>query len=786
MRPHGKTLLISLLALCAAFATVAAGAAARAQDRPHPAPQRRVSPEGRALLTRWGEALHLPQSSPATTLEASVFGRRHVMFGRGPFIADLRWTREHGLAVEARVPWALVAELPPEAAAAARRGFSQWTRKLLAPVMESPLRRAADYHVEVASEDGTRVVLLTPWAPAARYESVRFYFLEENGLCERRVAVRRVAPGSPAAKLEAGAEILTSYLYRPSGVRNLLTETRTVTSFGETVVQYGYDDEARTPAAAGAPPQPVRVTVRSAATGSPIDLTVGRWIVDGEPFTQGLDELIDEFREGLRPALPIRGRVTLPGGAPAAGAAIRAFEPTPPPAPAEASAPREDLDLIAHVIYGDPRDWTRPRPLAAWRAAPQGGATPRGARKVAAATADADGRFEIALPREVSGTSLIVRARAARGTATVFDAHDGEVLDIVVGALMRAPGRLLDPGGKPVSNATIVLSDGVEDWTATTDDAGTFAIDGVAPGRYALRARADGYTPLLHERVLVRADGELDVRLRRGATLTVRAVLETDGGSEPLEGVEVVALETGSLVYVRSRTGRDGTCTLHGLPPGTYEVNGRSAVAASFGEELTNLGGTAPAQDVELLFEPFVGTPLTVVDAAGRPVEGMVFYCANADEEYDAELSRRLPGATDATGRYTFAFEFEGPHALIYGQHEGLGLVRVFPDAHDTAEPLTVRAGPAMRVFGTVRRPDGRPRPGARVLLEANAGTGEDELLIALRCGPDGSFEYAFTPRGEAWVSAELGDDAWSDDYTVTPIPGQDEYRVEIEIADWR
>ena len=166
------------------------------------------------------------------------------------------------------------------------------------------------------------------------------------------------------------------------------------------------------------------------------------------------------------------------------------------------------------------------------------------------------------------------------------------------------------------------------------------------------------------------------------------------------------------------------------------------------------------------------------------PVVGMEFYTGNADEEYDALRSAKVAGTTDAQGRFAFPFEFEGPRALVFGFKKGYSMVRAYPDAHDEGIPMTLVARKALRVHGTVRTPDGRPVPDALVLLEIEPEDPEeiDDFLIQIRSNSNGQYDFPYLPRGEIWISAELGEDAWSDDLQVELLEGQTDYQADIEL----
>ena len=482
----------------------------------------------------------------------------------------------------------------------------------------------------------------------------------------------------------------------------------------------------------------------------------------------------------------VTGRVVGPDGSPVIGANVRIGVPIETTAAPE-TAKAEDIRFINDVIYIDPLEWDQPRPMGDWvRDQETRTAAKTGSEELAATSSDGDGRFEMEIPRYVGIGPFRVTADSPIGKASAQGVRPGQDIELTVGPVATARGFVYSGGENVgVAGAFVVLDDGETRFTGETGPDGGFKIEGVAPGRYTVSAGAAGHPPLLSVNKVVRTGEEIDLRLPRGTTLRVTATFEPEEGPDrPLPGVDVVALEQDTFTYVLGRTDVNGVCEFKGLPPGNYLVNGRGDRAVSFGEELVDINGNQLVQEAELLFEPAIDTQVTVIDTAGRPVAGMVFYTANSDEEYDALRSQKIDGKTDAQGRIVFSFEFEGPRALIYGFKEGYSMVRAYPDAHDDAIPMTLVAKPGIRVHGTVKTPDGQPIPDAAVLLEVEPEDPNDidDYVVHIRSGPDGRYDFPFVPHGEIWLSAELGEDFWSDDYDVELQEGKSEYQVDIEM----
>ncbi len=534
----------------------------------------------------------------------------------------------------------------------------------------------------------------------------------------------------------------------------------------------------------------VRV-ILSDQNGSPDDVGPGKvaTVPPGVGTTPARNHTITDTPpdRGTRHAAQfITGRVLGPDGEPVGGAEVRVSLPVNV-VPNEETANWDDIRFIYSVLFIDSLEWDQPRPMAKWieniRAQT---ADQPGAEQIADGVSADDGAFKVAIPRHFGIGPFRVTASASVGKAAAQGVRPNVAIELTVGPVAAVAGVVLSGNENVgVPNATIVLDDGETRFFGTTSGDGSFRIEGVTPGRYSVSAGAAGHSPLLNANSVVKSGEELSVRLPRGTTIKVIATYEPeDGPDRPLADVEIVVMEQDTFSYVRGRTDLNGIAEFRGMPPGSYLVNGKAERSVSFGEELVDVDSDKLEVEAELLFEPAIDTQVTVVDEDNQPVVGMVFYTGNADEEYDALRSAKLDGETDTQGRFTFPFEFEGPRALLFGFKQGFSMVRAYPDSHDDAIPLTLVARKALRVHGTVRTPDGRPIPNALILLEIEPNDPEaiEDLAIQIRSNEKGQYDFPYLPRGEIWISAELGEDAWSDDYEVEILEGQSEYQMDIEL----
>lgn len=144
-------------------------------------------------------------------------------------------------------------------------------------------------------------------------------------------------------------------------------------------------------------------------------------------------------------------------------------------------------------------------------------------------------------------------------------------------------GVVLDPDGRPVPGATIVLlAEGTVDTRLTSDQSGAFRADGLAAGTYELRVLIDGFraAPL---RLTLRETDTLPVRL----TLSLSAVTETLVVSasqvETLRSsapASVTVLTGAELMASQAETVTDGLRSVAGLS--VAQSGGRGSLTSLF------------------------------------------------------------------------------------------------------------------------------------------------------------------------------------------------------------
>ncbi len=405
------------------------------------------------------------------------------------------------------------------------------------------------------------------------------------------------------------------------------------------------------------------------------------------------------------------------------------------------------------------------------------------------ATGD-DGAFTLAPVPAAPGYVLRARHASYRdlvlGGLTVGDGRVTDVGTLVFGAPTTLAGAVVDGTGRPLSGALVSvetdrvrggridlfsalrdLADGAGPLAqGRTGSDGTFALQGLPPGRYMVRVALGGYAGAFLSGVVVTVDGDaagLRVVLEPGAGFEGRV---TDDAGRPVEGAAVVALpfRTERLeAYARHETRTDavGRYRLDTLADETtYFIEAVAAARAPFGRIVT----TKRVRTLDF-----------TLPSAGR-VEGRVSDATTGAPVAHAEvvLVTGLRGAgaapasvvADALGHFVFEHARPGPVVLLNARAPGYARATV---GYDANAPRIVRAGetltvdvalpPGGGVRGTVRGDDGRPIAFASVVAWIPRSPIDGEVAVltdasgAYRLAGLRSETWALTVTAPGWAS---------------------------------
>ncbi|MFN8038400.1 MAG: carboxypeptidase regulatory-like domain-containing protein [Acidimicrobiales bacterium] len=468
------------------------------------------------------------------------------------------------------------------------------------------------------------------------------------------------------------------------------------------------------------------------------------------------------------PGASIRGRATVPGGAPAVGARVAAVGSSAadgqevrvwpdgsfalrdlPPGTyrLEVSGYVQDVVPTVDVVTGTagerdlvvlPGELVRGTVTRPPVGAPLADATvtlvdSRTGRSFTALTGS-DGRYE--LPGMRVGThSLQVEASGylddGPSPVTVgAGVGGGRDVTLSVGGSIR--GIVRDAATNPVPGATVAAADGLGGSVAAVAGAdGSYLIAGLRPGTFTVSASGDGHGAASQAGVVV-ADGAevvgIDLTLLAGAGLTG---VVRDGAGHPVEGATVTVYDPPGLR--QSVTGPDGAYAVGSLGAGLRHLTVTAPGHRASELDVAVVAGASTTRDISLDAlgaisgvvrlpdaSPVPGVTLRIVDDEGQPVASTV---------------------TDAGGAYRFADIGAGTYQLVVQGGLAHDTVTLVNPGDVVVHDFEVQLG---RLNGRVLDQRGQPAPYAELQVTA-VGPATATPVLALT-DADGRFSVVVRP----------------------------------------
>ncbi|MCA8949073.1 MAG: carboxypeptidase regulatory-like domain-containing protein, partial [Planctomycetes bacterium] len=379
-------------------------------------------------------------------------------------------------------------------------------------------------------------------------------------------------------------------------------------------------------------------------------------------------------------------------------------------------------------------------------------------------------RFGVALYRPVTPGAYEVRCRLGGSAAVEVAAGTVNEVELRIPAGIDVRGTVVDPEGRLVPDACIVLGTGSDDAleVARTDGNGAFFLRSVAAGGL-VAAFADGFAGSAARPVREFEQGALELRLMGLAGVVTGRVLDADG--RPLAGAWVAhgyshtamvgGPDAGRAILRTELTDATGSFRLQGVPfAQPWPLHAGAVGHAAWRGEVRVTAGEP--EFVEVRLRRAVRLHGTVHDAAGQPQRAHVHVVdANAPGEGIADQRpswSRAAAFTRADGMFEFANLPAGDLLAAATDHQGGVDSRSFEagDGDDlTWDPvlasereihgrLVDRAGAALAGWRIVAHGDeGVPTPDS-------ATTGDDGAFELRGCAPAVYELFVYAP-GDAW-----------------------------------
>jgi len=282
----------------------------------------------------------------------------------------------------------------------------------------------------------------------------------------------------------------------------------------------------------------------------------------------------------------------------------------------------------------------------------------------ALAQCDHAGRFRLGpLPPGPMLVRVSSPGFAPRDATVDLARHSYSRADVLLTPGARLSGRVLGPASQPMAGVAVITSHysmtgvyGAAEVRASTDRAGAFTLEGVAPGRVAVCAQAPGYAEARSREVeLGQGEHRDGLVLRLGTGGAIAGRVQTASG-QPVEGAQVQALRLSDAAPAGGdTTDATGGFRVDGLEGGEYSV----AASAPPGRALAAAVRVGDREEAEVVL--VLGGDVIrgrVVDSSARPVPGALVSAAPMDGGGQAARA----AATDASG----AFRVEGLQGRAY------------------------------------------------------------------------------------------------------------------------
>jgi RNA polymerase sigma factor (sigma-70 family) len=372
--------------------------------------------------------------------------------------------------------------------------------------------------------------------------------------------------------------------------------------------------------------------------------------------------------------------------------------------------------------------WSSPDPLAPYHAT---------------GTTDDMGFFTFAVPTLVHTSSAnngyhTFHLSASHGDLGSFRQIDSffvgpgnNHVELAMEPLSQIAGIIVDSAGKPVLPSDIQVQKRIggnasfQDWkiyrtTPNFGEDGSFAIQGLSPGRYFLRVIAEGHPPGEVEAVT----GQKDVRIELPAPLHVSGVVRDENTGRPAPGVKLVAFSNPefSQEILSDATGAFSITGLKSYGCTLWLSQGNQPYVM---EPLSHRLDLSDGQSIESLdISVYQGGTVTgrVINArTGLSIPGGVVQASIPDRpenEIGDSLGWRVP--VDSEGR----FQIEGlPRGSYIFIAEDAGAKPTFQEVYPGRlyENVDVFVEPGISVAGQVLDIDGNGASNTIVIAEADS-----------------------------------------------------------------
>jgi protocatechuate 3,4-dioxygenase beta subunit len=277
---------------------------------------------------------------------------------------------------------------------------------------------------------------------------------------------------------------------------------------------------------------------------------------------------------------------------------------------------------------------------------------------------DGEGRFTLSAP-----AGRITLLASADGYAPGFANRTAPTsgVQVILTPSSSMSGSVITEEGQPVGNITVTARTQTDSMrSATTDQAGRFALSGLSPGVYQVRALGKGWIGDSTATVtLGLADAVRDVTITVNEAVSIRGTLLAEDRSVCAHGRVHIGPGPGdfSIPVLDAASASDGTVSLEGVLPGTYKVS-VACGGPDFQPAQPLEVGTTDQSGLVWHARRQLGISGRVVDSRGRPVSKLLFELRSVNTK--PVLSRGIAAGADGgfscNGLAAGEYVLQSPH----------------------------------------------------------------------------------------------------------------------------
>jgi uncharacterized GH25 family protein len=366
-----------------------------------------------------------------------------------------------------------------------------------------------------------------------------------------------------------------------------------------------------------------------------------------------------------------------------------------------------------------------------------------------------------------------------------------EPVRLVLQSNVRVSGRALDPDGKPVSGASVVVAEETamsfggqsslfpagRSHRGTTADDGTFSLDDVSPGPIELFADAPHHQQANLKGLEVKPGRDLagvEVVLPAGGVVTGK-VVSADGRPIPEATVAVNQPSPGgvpSFTAQRTTTDAGGEYRIEALSPGPHTLEAR---AEGYRYLVHDVEVTPETSTVDFQLERGLEVAGRVVDDAGNPVDGtLVSLRAGLGARSSASAISGGDGAFRLTGIESGTYELTASK---------MGYVSAPAETELTVagapvEGLEVKLSAGGTITGHLAGLEFSQLARVRVWASSTLELGQVD--------PEGNYQILHVAPGPVTVNARVSDTSLQAEGHVTLEPGALQARLDLQFGGGR